>query len=396
MSDAKRLIILGSTGSIGTQTLEVIEDLNRRGEHRFEIVGLAAGSRGDELCAQAERFGVRQLAIADEAAPCAKPARRGPSAAEQLVREVDADLVVAAIVGAAGIGATLAAIERGTNVALANKESLVAAGALVIPEARRRGVAILPMDSEHSGIWQCLMGATGAGGDDVPPMRLPSSVQRVVLTASGGALRSATAEQIARATPEQALAHPNWDMGAKVTIDSASLMNKALELVEAHWLFGIEPDKLSAVIHPQSVVHAMIEMADGSVMAQMGDPDMRTPIQVALTHPHRCDGPARRLDMQRAMSLTFEPPDHERFPALRLADVVMRAGGTAGAVLNAANERAVELFLERRIPFGRITELVAGALDAMAPTPVTTLADVTSADAAARAWVDDACGVSRV
>ncbi len=387
MADAKRLIILGSTGSIGRQTLEVVEHLNAHSEMRFDVVGLAAGTSSAALCAQAERFGVRELALADEQMPCAQPARRGSDAAERLVREVDADLVVAAVVGIAGLGATLATINRGIPVALANKETLVAAGSLVIPAARARGVAILPIDSEHSGVWQCLGGLL----DAPPPVKLSQQVCRVVLTASGGPLRDATREQVAKATPEQVLAHPNWSMGDKVTVDSASLMNKALELIEAHWLFGIGPDRLGAVIHPQSIVHAMIELADGSVIAQLGDPDMRTPIQVALTHPHRVPGPARRLSLLDAMELSFEPPDLDRFPALRLADRVMRTGGTSGAILNAANERAVALFLDHKIAFGRIPELVEAALDALGSSPVETLDDVMAADRLARAWVDDAC-----
>lgn len=386
MSNATRLIILGSTGSVGRQTLEVVEDLNARGEQHFELVGLAAASSSQALCAQAERWGVRELALADEQVPCAQPARRGANAAEQLVREVEADLVVAAIVGAAGIGATLAAIEQGVPVALANKETLVAAGSLVIPAARAAGVPLLPLDSEHSGVWQCLRGVI-----DVPPVTLAEQIRRVVLTASGGPLREATAAQIAAATPQQVLAHPNWSMGDKVTVDSASLMNKALELIEAHWLFGIGPEQLGAVVHPQSIVHAMIELADGSVIAQLGDPDMRTPIQVALTYPQRVPGPARRLNLDDMWNLSFEPPDLERFPALRLADRVMRTGGTSGAVLNAANERAVELFLDNKIAFGRIPELVERAMESLGSTPVESLEDVLAADRSARAWVDGAC-----
>ena len=391
MHHPKRLIILGSTGSIGTQTLEVVESLNAQVPGMFEVVGLAANRNAELLCEQAERFRVNQLALADEAVPCTHDARRGEGAAEQLVREVEADMVIAAIVGAAGIGATLAAIERGMTIALANKETLVAAGAIVVPEARKRGVAILPMDSEHSGVWQCLMGLASVG-ERMAPMAVSTDVRRVVLTASGGALREATKEQIENATPEQALAHPNWDMGAKVTIDTASLMNKALELLEAHWLFGLEPDRLGVLVHPQSIVHAMVETADGSVIAQLGDPDMRTPIQVALTHPQRLSGPSRRLDLASAMHLSFEPPDHDRFPALRLADEVMRAGGTAGAVFNAANERAVEHFLNRAITFGEITRLVERALADLPSTPVQSIKDVMRADEQARACLDAAIG----
>jgi 1-deoxy-D-xylulose-5-phosphate reductoisomerase len=380
---AKRVIVLGSTGSIGRQTIEVINDLNSRGDLHYEVVGLAAGRDGQALCAQAKSLGVWELALADEQADCALPARRGPHAAAALVREVRADLVVAAIVGVAGLEATLAAISMGTTVALANKETLVAAGSLVIPAAQRVGVAILPLDSEHSGVWQCLM----ALSSQPPPLAVSHSVSRVILTASGGPFRNATREQIEKATPEQALAHPRWSMGAKVTIDSASLMNKALELIEAHWLFGLAPDRLSAVVHPQSVVHAMIELADGSVLAQLGDPDMRTPIQVALTYPHRVAGPARRLSFAQACTLEFEPPDLERFPALLLADRVMHEEGTSGAVLNAANEQAVELFLQGSIRFGQIPQLVERALDAIPPLRVQCLEDVQHADERARHFV---------
>lgn len=380
---AMRVIVLGSTGSIGTQTLEVIEDLQRRGSHDIRVVGLAAGRDAETLTAQAARHGVRDLALADERVACALPARRGAGSAAQLVQEVEADLVVAAIVGIAGLEATLAAIERGMTIALANKETLVAAGSLVIPRARSRGVAILPLDSEHSGVWQCLQGVMS----DTPPCQVPACVSRVVLTASGGPFRTASRDQIEQATPEQALDHPNWAMGAKVTVDSASLMNKALELIEAHWLFGLEPERLSAVVHPQSIVHALIEMADGSVLAQLGEPDMRTPIQIALTHPKRVNGPARRLDLCSGMRLDFEPPDLDRFPALGLADRVMRAGGSSGAVLNAANEEAVSLFLYKAIRFGQIARLVERALDAVEPEPVRSLDSLLEVDGRTRSLV---------
>lgn len=384
----KRVIVLGSTGSIGRQTIEVINDLNTRGDLRCEVVGLAAGRDGHALCAQAKALGVRELALADGQAECELPVRRGPTAAAALVRDVPADIVVAAIVGVAGLEATLAAISMGTTVALANKETLVAAGSLVIPAAQQAKVAILPLDSEHSGVWQCLMAITS----QLPPMSVSHAVSRVTLTASGGPFRTATRAMIDQATPDQALAHPRWSMGAKVTIDSASLMNKALELIEAHWLFGLGPDRLSAVVHPQSVVHAMIELADGSVIAQLGDPDMRTPIQVALTHPHRVAGPARKLNFAQACSLDFEPPDVERFPALLLADRVMREEGTSGAVFNAANEQAVELFIQRRIRFGQIPQLVERALDAIPAQRVHCVDDVQRADTRARelvrTWAD--------
>lgn len=392
----RRLIILGSTGSIGTQTLDAVAHLNTladRGEssQRFEIVGLAAGSRSDELAEQARSFGVRDVALADAGAPFDVPdtaVRRGERAAEQLVREVDADLVMAAIVGVAGLPATLAAVELGRNVALANKETLVAAGPVVTAACARSGAHLFPVDSEHAALWQCLLALRNLPRDE-PPFVAPPSLVRATLTASGGPFRNHSAEQIRNATREQALAHPTWSMGPKVTIDSASLMNKGLELIEARWLFGLGTDRLSVLVHPQSTVHAMAEFADGSVIAQLGAPDMRSPISYALTHPARPAGCARTLDLAGLGRLDFEPPDTQRFPALELAMGAIDAGGSAGAVLNAANEIAVAAFLRSDpglpdIAFGRIPEVVAATLSAVPPRPVTTLAEVMEADAEAR------------
>lgn len=382
------MIILGSTGSIGTQTLEVIAHLNSlgaRGEGpRFEVVGLAARSNARLLLEQAAKFGVRDVALCRAGGDWPEESRHraGDDAAERLVREVECDLVVAAMVGVAGLPATLAGVELGRDIALANKETLVAAGALVIPAARKSGSRLLPVDSEHSGVWQAL------GTDRSPPMECGEEVARVTLTASGGPFRTWTADQIARATPAQALKHPTWSMGPKVTIDSASLMNKALELIEAHWLFGLPAGKLGAVIHPQSIVHALVEYADGSVVAQLGAPDMRLPIQVALAHPARVGGVAGRVDLAALGRLQFEPVDPQRFPALSYALRVIEMGGTSGAALNAANEAAVGEFLAsaergRTIPFGRIIEIAGGALEESSGA-VYSLEDVMRADDRAR------------
>lgn len=389
---ARRVIVLGSTGSIGAQTLEVIENLNAQHAAgvfpaRHEVVGLAAGRNAGRLVEQARALGVRDLALAEGAAdaPAGARVRTGAGAAERLVREVEADLVVAAMVGSAGLPATLAAIELGRDVALANKETLVAAGALVIPAARERGVRLLPIDSEHSAMWQALPAPT------CPPCALGPEVDRIVVTASGGPFREWDSDRIARATPAEALAHPTWDMGAKITIDCASLTNKALEVIEAHWLFGLPGDRLGVVVHPQSIVHSFVEYADGSVVAQLGAPDMRTPIQHALTWPRRAPGVSRRLDFAALGRFDFEPPDLERFPALGLAYEVIERGGVTGAVFNGANEAAVAAFLEGRIPFGRIPALSRAAMDSIAagtPGEARDLADVLDADREARRFVE--------
>lgn len=378
----RRLILLGCTGSIGRNTLEVIEHLHAFSEHRFEIVGLAAGANAAALAEQAQRLGVGSVALADAAgvAPLAGIAQvhAGPDAAQELVETLarPGDLVVGAMVGAAGVPATIAAIERGCDVALANKETLVAAGEIVVPLARRRGVNLLPIDSEHSAIFQCLL----AG-------RSIDEVKRLVITASGGPFRDWPGERMARATVEEALQHPTWSMGPKITIDSATMMNKALEIIEAHWLFGLGADRIGAIVHPQSIVHSFVEFIDGSVLAQLGPPDMKTPIQYALTWPHRAAGCSRTLDWSRLEAMHFEPVDTARFGAIDLAERVIDAGGSAGAILNGANEAAVAAFLAGHVSFGRITDLAREAMDAIPPTPVTTMHDVFAADGAARAFV---------
>lgn len=380
----RRVIILGSTGSIGTQTLDVIARLNQLSP-RFRVVGLASGSNAPLLLEQAERFRVPHLALASGHPSLPVHALTGPDSALRLVRQVDCDLVVASMVGVAGLPATLAAIELGRDVALANKETLVAAGELVIPAARRSGSRLLPIDSEHAGVWQCLASAWGPGA---PPCTAPAGVSRVTLTASGGPFRTWDKARIYAATPDMALRHPTWSMGRKVTIDCASLMNKALELIEAHWLFGVGADRLHAVIHPQSLVHAMVEYADGSTLVQLAPADMRCPIQLAITWPERVAGPVKPLDPASLSGLQFEAVNADRFPAIPLAYRVIRAGGTSGAVLNAANEEAAQHFLATpSMPFGRITEVVSDALDAVPQGPLRSIEDFERADAAARTLV---------
>jgi 1-deoxy-D-xylulose-5-phosphate reductoisomerase len=382
----RRVIVLGSTGSVGRQTLEVIEHLESGGAS-LKVVGLAAGANSDLLLSQARRLGVEHTALARGDAPGVSFC--GMDAAEQLVRSVEADLVVASIVGAAGLGATLAAIELGRDVALANKEALVAAGKLVVPLAREQSVRLLPVDSEHAALWLCL-GCVDSGC--CPPCVVPEVVEKVVLTASGGPFREWNQDRLHTARASDALAHPTWSMGRKITIDSATLMNKAFELIEAHWLFGLEPERMGVVIHPQSVVHAMIELRDGSVMAQMGDPDMRTPIQQALMSPGRPGGVSRKLDLESIGSLSFEKADAARFPALDLWREVIKAGGTAGAVVAGANELAVEAFLEDRIGFCEIEALAREALGVVGVSRIRELADVTEADGEARRFVASKIG----
>ncbi len=396
-----RIIILGSTGSIGTQSLEVIAHLNALLAHEgegtgYEVVGLAAGRSGDALCAQALATNCRTIALADGEPGCAHGhapegvrVLRGPDAAERLVREVECDIVIAAMVGAAGLPATLAAVELGRRVALANKETLVAAGELVVAACRASGAVLLPVDSEHSALWQCLAGETHGPGGVLPPLAAPPpGVLRLILTASGGPFRTWDAPSTFAATPEQALNHPTWKMGPKVTIDSASLTNKALEVIEAHWLFGASCEQIDVLIHPQSIVHSLVEYADGSLIAQLGANDMRTPIQYALTHPARPAGVSRKLDLASISRLDFVPPDHARFPALGLANDVIRRGGTAGAVFNAANEAAVAAFLDRRIPFGRIAELTRDALGEVGSSAMRCLGDAMTAEREARRYIE--------
>jgi 1-deoxy-D-xylulose-5-phosphate reductoisomerase len=342
--------VLGSTGSIGTSTLDVIEASGGR----FSCFLLAAHTSVGRLLEQAGRFRPRWVAVIDPAAaaeigaaalPAGTRLAVGPERLDELVQAPEVDRVVSAIVGAAGLRSTWAAVAAGKTVALANKETLVMAGPLVMRLAARTGAVILPVDSEHSAIQQALCSGT------------TSEVRRIVLTASGGPFRTRPTATLAAATPQEALRHPTWSMGPKITIDSATMMNKALELVEARWLFGVPAEKLEVLVHPQSIVHSMVEFVDGSVLAQMSPPDMRLPIQYALSHPRRMAGPARRFDFTQPWTLEFEPPDAARFPAVRLGHEAAARGGTAGAVLNAANEEAVRGFLEDRLRFTDIAEV---------------------------------------
>ncbi len=375
----RRLILLGSAGSIGVNTLRVVEHLRTEGAASFDVVGLATGTNVKTLAEQARQFDVQHVAIADgeqgDSLAEFPNVYTGPDAANELIDAVaqSGDLVVGAMVGAAGVPATLNAIERGCDIALANKETLVAAGELVLPKVREHGVTLLPIDSEHSAIFQCLQ----AG-------RSIDQVQRLVVTCSGGPFRTWPKDRLYNATVEQTLDHPTWNMGPKITVDSASLMNKALEVIEAHWLFGLPGEKIEVVVHPQSIIHSFVEFIDGSVVAQLSPPDMRMPIQYALTWPQRTKGCSPRMDWSQLHRLDLEPVDHERFGALQLAYEVIAAGGTAGAIFNAANEAAVEAFLAGSIPFGMITEVVSEVLRSLRATPITSLSDVISADETAR------------
>ncbi len=372
----KRIAILGSTGSIGRNTLEVAAHLGTD----CAVCGLAARKSWQALADQIRRWRPDVAALCDEAA--AKQLQRclnggtkllaGEASLVDLVRGCDCDVVVAAVVGAAGLPATLAAVEAGKTVALANKEALVVAGSLIVPRLAETGARILPVDSEHSAVFQSMLSGRR------------EEVKRIYLTASGGPFRTWSAEQMAEATVEDALRHPTWNMGPKVTIDSATLMNKALEIIEAKWLFGLDVDSIEVLIHPESIIHSMVEFCDGSVVAQLGTPDMRTPIQYALTYPERRPGCSDRLDWSAIRRLHFEPPDLERFPALRLGYEAARAGGTAGAVLNAANEEAVQAFREARIPFGRIVSTVEQVFRRHRLLAAPTMEDLLAADRWAR------------
>ena len=394
----RKLIVLGSTGSIGTNTLNVVDHLNRSAAADIQVVGLAAGSNSHTLIEQARWFKVKHVAIADAAqAQAVKQALpdatvfAGPDAAVQLVKEIEATDCAAAIVGASGIASTLQAIKQGLTISLSNKETLVAAGELVSRMLKTSGARIIPVDSEHSAIFQCLN--TRPDNTQTKPN---AAIKRIVLTASGGPFRTADKDTMDNATVEQALRHPTWSMGPKISIDSATMMNKTLEVIEAHWLFNLPGEKIDLLIHPESVVHSFVEFTDNSTLAQLGPPDMRTPIQYALTYPDRVGSCSDAMDWSMLRGLSFEPVDFERFKAPRLGYQVIEAEGTggsghgsAGAVLNAANEAAVKAFLERRIPFGRIVDLAEEALTQIAPHPIDCLDAVIEADRQARAFVEN-------
>jgi 1-deoxy-D-xylulose-5-phosphate reductoisomerase len=358
----KKVAILGSTGSIGVQALDVAG----RFPDRFEVVALAAGRNAPRVLEQIRRFRPRVVSMADEAsarevragAPAGTEVLAGDAGAVAVAAHPDVDFVLAAISGGAGLRSTAAAIEAGKPVGLANKESLVLAGELLMARAAERGVAILPVDSEHSAIHQSLVGHNR------------SEVRRLILTASGGPLRSVPAAELAAVTPERALKHPNWSMGDKITIDSATLMNKGLEVIEARWLFGVEPRRIDILVHPESIVHSMVEYIDGSMVAQLGISDMRGPISYAMGHPERLPLELAPLDLARLGKLTFETPDPARFPAFTLAYRALERGGTSPAVLSGADEAAVAAFLARRCRFDDIAELCADVLEAHAPEPV--------------------------
>jgi 1-deoxy-D-xylulose-5-phosphate reductoisomerase len=375
----KTVAVLGATGSIGTQALEII------GDHPgLRAVALSAHRDAASLAALAARHEVSLVALTD--ADAARSAPGIPLAGEQglleLVRRSDADIVLNAIVGAAGLRATLAALEAGADLALANKESLVAGGPLVTAAARRAGRMVLPVDSEHSALWQCLQGAA------------EGSVEGLVLTASGGPFRGWTSERLEGVTPEQALRHPTWAMGAKITVDSATLMNKGLELIEAHELFGVPYDRIEVVVHPQSTVHALVRFRDGALIAHLGEPDMRVPISYALTYPERAATPAARVDLGAPFSLEFLPPDLDAFPCLRLAREAGEAGGTSPCTLNAANEVAVGAFLAGRLRFTGIAEVCERVLDGAGTAIIESLDQVLESDRRARAAAEQLVSVA--
>jgi 1-deoxy-D-xylulose-5-phosphate reductoisomerase len=379
---ARRLLVLGSTGSIGTQALDVLERTDE-----FELVGLSAERSWEQLVEQAARFGVPRIAIADEtAAVRAAEAWTGGevlAGAEGLVRlviESGADLVLNALVGSAGLGPTVAALGEGIDLALANKESLVVGGELVMALAEATGAQVIPVDSEHSALHQ-LVGA-----------ERPGVIDKLVLTASGGPFRGRSRAELEDVTIEQALAHPTWAMGGKITIDSATLMNKGLEVIEAHHLFGTPYERIDVVVHPQSIVHSYVTLCDGAALAHLGHPDMRVPIAYALHHPDRIDLPVRPLDLAEVGALTFEPVDVEAFPCLRLARDAATAGGTAPCVLNAANEVAVHAFLDGRLPFLGIAAVIEDALAALPAEPIRAFETLYEADREARAVAAETIG----
>jgi len=372
----KRLLILGSTGSIGTQALDVV----RRGGDAFQLVGLSADSGWEALVAQAREHGVRRIGLADPDA-AARAAEQwtdgevlaGPEGLARLVAESGADLVLNAVVGSAGLGPTIVALSEGIDVALANKESLVVGGELVTALSEATGAQLIPVDSEHSALHQLVASER------------PGTIDRLTLTASGGPFRGRTRAELEQVTVEQALRHPTWAMGGKITIDSATLMNKGLEVIEAHHLFGTPYDRIDVVVHPQSLVHALVALCDGATLAHLGHPDMRVPIAYALHHPERVDVPVETLDLARVGQLTFEAPDVETFACLRLAREAALEGGTAPCVLNAANEVAVHAFLAGRLTFTGIPDVIEATLQEVGAGRVHGFETLYEADARARA-----------
>jgi 1-deoxy-D-xylulose-5-phosphate reductoisomerase len=383
----RRVTILGSTGSIGCSTIDLIE----RQPGAFAVEALTARGNVKKLAEQALRLRPQLAVVADpakyqelkrELAGSNIAVAAGPEALVEAAQR-PADWVMSAIVGAAGLKATLAAVERGACVALANKESLVCAGELMTRAVKRHGATLLPVDSEHNAIFQCFEADRR------------QSIEKLILTGSGGPFRTRRREELKDVTPEQAIAHPNWSMGAKISVDSATMMNKGLEIVEACHLFAMPDERVEVVVHPQSIIHSMVQYEDGSVLAQLGSPDMRTPIAYTLAWPKRMPAPCARLDFVKIAQLTFEAPDPVKFPALRLARQALKAGGTAPIVLNAANEVAVARFLARRIGFLEITSVVEDTLAAMPAVPVSSLDQVHAVDAEARAVAERRAAVAR-
>ncbi|MFC0403241.1 1-deoxy-D-xylulose-5-phosphate reductoisomerase [Paraburkholderia rhizosphaerae] len=377
----KRLTLLGSTGSIGDSTLDVVA----RHPERFSVYALTAHRNGDKLVDQCLRFQPEAAVVGDaataqqvagklRAAGCKTEVLHGPQALVDVSKSDGCDTVVAAIVGAAGLAPSLAAARAGKRILLANKEALVMSGAIFMDAAHDNGAILLPVDSEHNAIFQCLPREAALHG----------GVSKIILTASGGPFRTREPASLVDVTPEQACKHPNWVMGRKISVDSATMMNKGLEVIEAHWLFGLAGDRIDVLIHPQSVIHSMVSYADGSVLAQLGNPDMRTPIAHALAFPERVDSGVAPLDLAQIATLSFEKPDYTRFPCLALAMKALAAGGVASAALNAANEIAVDAFLSRRIGFTAIAQVVDAVLNALPNRDASSLDDVLEADAAAR------------
>ena len=374
----RRLTVLGATGSIGVSTLDVVA----RHPDRFEIVALSGHRQIDRLAEQCIAFAPRIAVVADADAAVVLRERlagrvptevmHGVEALEMVAALPEVDTVMAAIVGAAGLRSALSAARAGKRILLANKESLVMSGDLFMREVSAHGATLLPIDSEHNAVFQCM------------PAKGREGVRRILLTASGGPFRRTPIADLANVTPEQACAHPNWDMGRKISVDSATMMNKGLEVIEARWLFDTPAERIDVVIHPQSIVHSMVEYVDGSVLAQMGNPDMRTPIAHALAWPERIESGVGVLDLAAAADLVFERPDLDRFPCLKLAFDALRAGAGTPAVLNAANEVAVAAFLEHRLGFRAIADVIAATLDTLPDQPSSTLDEVFAADAAAR------------
>ncbi|WP_175940136.1 1-deoxy-D-xylulose-5-phosphate reductoisomerase [Caballeronia sp. BCC1704] len=381
----KRLTLLGSTGSIGDSTLDVVE----RHPDRFSVYALTAHRNGDKLVAQCLRF-QPEVAVVGDAETAARVAAAlraagsktevtyGPDALVDVARAAQCDTVVAAIVGAAGLAPTLAAARAGKRILLANKEALVMSGQIFMDAVRDNGAVLLPVDSEHNAVFQCLPPCADSEA------RLHGGVSKIILTASGGPFRTREPATLVDVTPDEACKHPNWAMGRKISVDSATMMNKGLEVIEAHWLFDLPGSRIEVLIHPQSVIHSMVSYADGSVLAQLGNPDMRTPIAHALAFPDRVESGVAPLDLAQIASLTFEKPDFARFPCLALAIDALEAGGIASAALNAANEIAVEAFLARRIGFMSIGGVVERVLSALPNTSAASLDDVLAADATAR------------